>query len=331
MRLLLCALLVAWAIPPCTAGDAVNDFPPDSSRAAERALKWLAAKQRADGAWEIGDQEGGPDVAVTSLVGMAFLSAGHVPGRGPYGDNVSRAVQYVLSCARRNGDMSGKHSTMYGHGFGMLFLSEVYGTSDDPEIGRKLRAAVTLALSAQKTDGGWRYDPSPAGPSDLSVTVCQIVALRAAHNAGVNVAKSSIDKAMTFVRKSAWGDGSFRYMLASKEGGSLAMTAAGITALYWAGDYSAPEIARGLVRLRLTGNMDVGDEHFFYTHYYVAQAMFQAGGEHWAAYFPTAREALLAAQAPDGSWTSPEGAPYATAMAAIVLQVPRQYLPIFQR
>jgi hypothetical protein len=60
--------------------------------------------------------------------------------------------------------------------------------------------------------------------------------------------------------------------------------------------------------------------------------MYLAGGEHWRAWWPAIREELLARQGADGSWSDGQnGNAYGTAMALIVLQMPKRYLPIFQR
>ena len=59
--------------------------------------------------------------------------------------------------------------------------------------------------------------------------------------------------------------------------------------------------------------------------------MWQAGGERWARWYPAVRDELIARQGPDGSWTSAYGSEYATAMCLIILQMPENQLPIFQR
>ncbi len=50
-----------------------------------------------------------------------------------------------------------------------------------PELREKLTRAVELIVNTQSTDGGWRYQPIRYGPkeSDISVTVCEVMALRA--------------------------------------------------------------------------------------------------------------------------------------------------------
>ena len=71
--------------------------------------------------------------------------------------------------------------------------------------------------------------------------------------------------------------------------------------------------------------------HFFYGQYYAAQAMWQAGGEHWNQWYPAIVNVLLQTQKSDGSWMDPTSPDYATAMAVITLHMPNNYLPIFQR
>ena len=63
------------------------------------------------------------------------------------------------------------------------------------------------------------------------------------------------------------------------------------------------------------------------------QAFFVAGGNHWTKYFRLIKKELLENQNKDGSWpceTGP-GEAFSTAIATLILQIPYQYLPIFQR
>lgn len=72
--------------------------------------------------------------------------------------------------------------------------------------------------------------------------------------------------------------------------------------------------------------------YYFYGHYYAVQAMYLAGGEWWAQWWPGIREELIRIQSEDGSWVDHQsGNAYATAMALVVAQMPKRYLPIFQR
>ncbi|MEZ6073027.1 MAG: hypothetical protein R3C10_22875 [Pirellulales bacterium] len=111
-------------------------------------------------------------------------------------------------------------------------------------------------------------------------------------------------------------------------------SAAALVGLYSSGIYEGPIIDRGLdyvLRQLPDVNTRRGDSHFFYGQYYAVQAMWQCGGERWQTWYPAVRDQLLAMQTPNGSWIDAVGADYATAMATLVLQVPNDYLPIFQR
>ena len=105
---------------------------------------------------------------------------------------------------------------MHGHSYAILFLSQVIGQVPTPQreeqIRKVIRSGVKLILSCQTKLGGWGYDPSD--PLDeASLTVCCLQALRSAKEAGVNVPKGTIDRALEYLRKCATEDGTFRYSL----------------------------------------------------------------------------------------------------------------------
>jgi len=222
---------------------------------------------------------------------------------------------------------------MYGHGFATMFLAECHGMSSRPELRDALKKAVKLIADAQNKDGGWRYYPQRAD-ADISVTVCQVMALRAARNAGISVSREVIDRSISYVKQSQNPDGGFMYMI---QGGESAFprSAAGVVAFYSAGIYEGPEIDKGLDYLMefIPAEGTVRrDNYFYYGHYYAAQAMWLSGGKRFARWFPAIRDDLVAKQQEDGYWIAPaEGNECATAMACIVLQMPNNYLPIFQR
>ena len=221
---------------------------------------------------------------------------------------------------------------MYGHGFATLYLAEVYGMSPRDELRDKLSRAVELIVRTQNDEGGWRYQPRPED-ADLSVTICQVMALRAARNAGIFVPRETIDRCVDYVNRSQNPDGGFRYML-SPGPSAFPRSAAGVVALYSAGIYEGREVERGLEYLgQFVPNRNVlaTDAHFFYGHYYAAQAMWQAGGPRWQRWYPAVRDVLVERQQPDGSWPDTICREYGTAMACIILQMPNNSVPIFQR
>ena len=356
-----------------------------TERAVEGALRWLAERQdrskgATNGSWaahvgfkindgyrhqpQVQPREGLPHLGVTSLAAMAFLSGGHLPGQGPFGDVLDRALNFVMRCVRRDGNITAYGTRMYSHAFSLLFLSEVYGMTGRPDLRAVLDRAVEFTYKSQNKQGGWRYAPL-ARDSDMSITVCQVVALREARNIGIRVPRATIDKALRYVMESAItrpdGDaGAFFYQRQDVpfNRNSFALTAAGLTTIYQAGLYSDREVARfcreneigkvprisdclrSLEQTYETIWLDYRDHYFyFYGNYYAAQAMYTRGGQAWERWYRMVREDLLqiatTSRSKAGvtvSWHSRHvGNVFPTAVSAIILQVPKNYLPIFQR
>lgn len=303
----------------------------------EKGLEFLASRQHTDGSFGSGSVYQ-RNVAVSSLSGLAFISAGHTPGRGKYGDVVDRAVAFILGSTRASGyiiqDESPSHGPMYGHGFATMFLAEVYGMTEQKEVREKLEKAVKLIIQTQSKEGGWRYYPE-SKDADLSVTVCQIMALRAARNAGIFVPKNTVDRCIEYVEKCQNSDGGFRYQSIKQSESLFPLTAAGIVALNSSGIYDGPELQRSvdhLMRYLPHPKIVRYEGHYFYGHYYGVQAMWQAGGSEWEQWYPAIRDELVRKQYANGSWDDPQiCTEYGTAMACIILQIPNQYIPIFQR
>jgi prenyltransferase beta subunit len=327
----------AQSKPPTVEASGQELVTPATQQAIDRGLVYLAGRQHPRGSYG-SDSRYRKNVAVASLAGMAFLSAGHTPGRGRYSPTVDQTVEFILSSTQPSGYIiqadSAGHGPMYGHGFATLFLAEVYGMSPRDDVREALKSAVQLIINSQNREGGWRYDPD-GRDADVSVTVCQIMALRAARNVGIAVPKGTVDQCIDYVKKCQNADGGFRYQLTIRPNSEFARSAAGLVALYSAGIYEGPEFDRGLTYLdrhRPIGDMLRPEPHYFYGHYYAVQAMWHAGGEHWLKWYPSIRDELLAKQMPDGSWSdSIINNEYGTAMACLVLQMPNNYLPIFQR
>src|SRR5262245_5380209 len=61
--------------------------------AVEKGLKFLATRQLEDGAFSTNGY--GRNAAVVALAGMAWLSGGSTPGRGPFGTEIGRAADYL--------------------------------------------------------------------------------------------------------------------------------------------------------------------------------------------------------------------------------------------
>jgi hypothetical protein len=348
-RLLVTLALVTFLTPcaPARADERVSQKRTELDEAIDRGLLYLQRMQEPDGSWRMQGNfrgAGGPRSAVTGLAVMAFLSAGHVPGEGRYGETVERGVRFVLSAQKPNGLISENGSQeMYQHGICTLMLAEVAGMTEGKladEIRKKLEAAVKIILRAQRqsgtSKGGWRYQIYGTD-ADISVTGWQLMALRAAKNLGCDVPPESIDDAVAFIMRCRdTYTGGFRY----HPGGALtiACTGTSILGLEICGKelHASPEIQKAAAFI-LKNPPAWGQPHFFYSIYYCSQATFQLGGSYWEHYRGKLHEVLAQNQLSNGAWIgrdsdSYQGGPcYSTAMAILSMTVEYRYLPIYQR
>jgi hypothetical protein len=303
-------------------------------KAIDGGIGFLVARQNEDGSFGTGDYS--RNVAVCSLCGMALLAQGSTPDRGRHAVTLRRCLEFVLANAAASGlihagEGSGREP-MYGHGFSTLFLAEVYGAVLE-SVRDKLSRAVQLIVDSQNAEGGWRYEPR-RHEADVSVTVCQVMALRAARNAGLFVPNDTIDRAVNYLKRAQNPDGGFMYMLDHPGESSFPRSAAAVVALMNAGFYDTDEVRRGIEYLQKNTpplKSLSGHSYLLYGHYYAAQAMWHVGGNSWNSWYPLIRDFLVANQEKNGSWYEAISPEYSAAMACLVLQMPNNYLPIFQR
>ena len=326
----------------------------------DRGLEFLAGQQRPDGSFQAprGGQPG-----ITSLCIMAFLSRGHVPGGGRYGDELERAIDFVLSVQHPNGLLSieprGSYSIgrpSYNHAISGLMLGEVYGmTSGDLEIRVKqgilralkfTRELQTRPKRMKAERGGWRYVVSSGrNDSDLTATCWHLMFYRSAMNAGFEIPDQFVDEATEYVRRCYTPSmRDFVYTIDGEEGhyASGATVAGGIIALSMAGEHGT-DMARKAGSWILESPFDRYNrrphpfDRYHYSAYYCSQAMFQLGGEYWERFYPELQQTLLDNQNRDGSWNAEAhrderfGNIYTTALTVLALTPPHQLLPIYQR
>ena len=352
--------VTAWAQDrrsPSNDAPRTTEITRPAQTAIRTGLNFLARHQDPDGSFQDGIgrkvnnnylAHSGKHVGVTALAGISYLANGSTPSRGQYGKQVQLALDFIVKCVTREGFVTYEGSRMYEHAFATLFLAEVAGMAPSPEVQEGLKAAVGCIVASQNHQGGWRYLPG-AKDSDISITVCQVQALRAARNMGVRVPKDTIDRAIQYVKRSYIGDrvsyphykGGFWYQVFENRPfrpsrTSFALTAAGVTALYGAGEYDGDEIRGGLRYLFDPRNRPPRSDStrtfdYWYGHYYAIQAFFQAGEPYWSEWYPSVRDEIVEGQIGGDHWEDLVGANYATAMATLILQIPYRYLPIFER
>ncbi|MBI3830938.1 MAG: terpene cyclase/mutase family protein [Planctomycetes bacterium] len=310
---------------------------PKQEAAIEKAVAWLAKNQSKDGSWGSNGANGEYRMAMTGLAGLALLSAGITPGRGPYGKNVEEAIRFCLKHQQADGLITTPNDgqSMYGHGFAMTFLAEACGMDIGGELDAKIRECLTkaakLTAKAQSSWGGWYYSPN-SGSDEGSVTITQVQALRACANIGITIPPKVMQNGVLYIHKSQNSDGGVRYTAQSGGQSSPALSAAGAELLLMAGQYDAKETKRVVdyVKKNLNPNATRG-YHDFYTNFYGAQAMAQIGGADWERYFDQIRKRLLSSQGTSGQWTGDVGETYCTAIGVMILSLPYGYLPIFQK
>lgn len=335
--------VVAW-ISVCIAASPsiAADKDPQVTAAVRRALDFLAREQRRQGYWEANG--GQYRVAMTALAGNALACEGSTTMRGKYAENIRSAVDYLLEMADPQSGLIGypkDYHYMYGHGFSMLFLSQVYGEEEDLERRMRLRDVLTKAVefcgSAQTEAGGWGYVSAKDGNGfdEGSTCITQVQGLRACRNVGIPVPKEIIDRAVDYIKKCTTAEGGVQYSI--RGGGARpAITAAAVACLFNSGEYESEYVKKllgfcekhvwpGSSRTRYFG-------HWHYTHYYYAQVMYRLGGQKWDRYFSDISKQIIPKQSHSGAWKEGHiGHVYTTSINATILQLNNGYLPIYQR
>ena len=312
-------------------------------QAVARGVAFLVNQQTPTGAI---NEQNNNQTAITSLSILALTAVGHQPtDKTREGEALRKALAYILK--KENQDKDGYFgmdgSRMYGHGITTLMLCEMLGMGVNNEQEDLIRVAcnkgINVILLAQKTPkgndnkGGWRYERN-SGDSDMSVTVWQLMALRAAKNAGIEVPKEAIDAAVNYIKQSFQKQGQmagFGYV--PNQGPTFSTAAEGLLALQVCGQYDAPEVKATSDWLLISAP---SDNFFYYGLYYYAQGMYQRGEPYATRAEKVVEDSLLPKQAADGSWQASGGnenvgRTYATTMALLSLAVKFHYLPIYQR
>ena len=136
----------------------------------------------------------------------------------------------------------------YGHGFSMLFLSQVLGEEGlldrREELVEVLTKAVKFSGNAQTAAGGWGYVSAREGNDfdEGSTTITQVQGLRGCRNAGIPVSGKVIERAKEYIYGCKNTDGGISYSSRQKGSSRPAITAAALAALYNAGDYDSKHV-----------------------------------------------------------------------------------------
>lgn len=363
--LLLLHCLLAASAPAATSAPEI--ISPQVKLCVDKALVWLLKQQQPSGYFSEQKTNQTPrrgdvpshSAAMTALALMGLASVGHLPGNTtPESKAAERALKFIVDHVEpdENGYLGrSDRSRMYGHGIITLMLTEMMGMAADESTDRKVREmtdkAIKLILRAQQVPkseanrGGWRYEPS-SSDSDISVSVWQLMALRAAKNSGLEVPKEAIDNAIGYIKRSYRAERDSNGQLKQLEaafsyepyGGrqTFSTTSAGLLSLQVAGQYDVPEVI-GSSNWLLKFPPEVNEPWFYYGCYYYAQGMYQRGGDHAATARQKTEQMLVGAQNSEGAWyprngnEKSAGPVYATSLALLSLSVYHHFLPIYQK
>lgn len=319
---------------------AIDGRDPKVRRAVQRGLDWLARNQSGRGFWDAQGQYRAP---MTALAGIAMLCEGSTTTQGRYARSIRRAVDYLVSRARPNGLIGepDDYRYTYGHGFSMLFLSQVLGEEEDVDRRATLIEVLTKAVEftgrAQTPAGGWGYVSSKDGNGfdEGSTTITQVQGLRGCRNAGIPVPTEIIDKAIKYIKDCTGEDGGVAYSSRNRQGGRPAITAAAVACLFNAGQYDSEYVPKLLEYCRKNlsdvNNTRHSYGHWHYTYYYYSQVMYRQGDKEWVPFRDKIYEKILKEQSFDGSWQGNIGPVYVSSINLTILQLENATLPIYTR
>jgi hypothetical protein len=348
----------------------------ESEAAVELALAWFAEHQWPDGGWRFDLEtcpscmgycrNSGKHTSATAATGLAllsFLGAGYTHQEGKYQETVTKGLYFLnerMRVTSHGGDLRDssaaleaeqplgrltalelnalRRDSMYSHGIAALAITEAYAMTKDRGLREPAEQAIKFIVSSQYDDGGWRYSPGFEGPppGDTTVTTWQVVALKSASLAGIDVPYDVWARIEGFL-DGVQEDGGSRYVYMIGRPDTNATTAAGLLCRMiggWPRDHRP--LMQGVMRL----GAEQPERNNMYFNYYASQVLHHVGGAQWERWNPRMRDYLVDTQATDGhevgSWyfaeshSTPGGRLYTTAMATMTLEVYYRYMPLYK-
>jgi hypothetical protein len=331
----------------------------ETERAVQAALAWLAAAQSADGRWNAARHGGGversvpghhrhgvgakSDHGVTGLALLALLGAGNTHQEGPSSETVARGIRFLVDRQRADGSLAGDaefFAALYCHGMAAIALAECCAMTGDAALRPPLEKAVRYTLSMQSpSTGGWRYAAGDKG--DTSQLGWQVMLLTSARQAGLTGMESAEARARTFLQSVSSGRAGGLAAYRPGERPSVAMTAEALACRLFLGMPADHPCVGEAVEL-LARSLPETRSPNAYAWYYATLASFHAGGPQWDSWNRQLQAALLPLQRressgldgswdPDPVWGGHGGRVYATAMAAMTLEVYYRHLPMHRQ
>ena len=340
-----------------------------SEKAAAAGLAWLARHQAKDGCWCNRYLGHGPECvcerenpcrgqgddfakAQTGLALLAFQAGGHFYFNDrEYSEHVRNGLDWLVENQDANGGLhrsnrDAYHYYMYEHGIATFALAEAcaVAVAKKQEPAKAYLDAAKRAIAyiedQQHDDGGWRYTSNKIAPSDTSVTGWQVLALKSAKEAGIEVKPECLEKVRRFLVSCETGsNGRTGY-----QGGNVLTDATtGVGMLVHQFLLNTPESDLVLdaskylsgVAERSWGQSRVPQPDY-YLWYNCTLAMHRVGGPDWDRWNNVVRDSVIDLQEGEqagcarGSWSPNSkwgngGRIYTTALAVLTLEVYYRY------
>ena len=222
---------------------------------------------------------------------------------------------------------------MYAQGIATIALCEAYGMTRDESLRQPAQQAIDFICWAQHSAGGWRYYPGQ--PGDTTVLGWQMMALKSASMAGLDVPSPVVMLAERFLDSVQSGGGAYYgYITPAKSTGPTAVGL--LIRMYTGWDHYDPRLQRGVAFLANEGPSKTD----MYFNYYATQVLHHYGGPAWTAWNDQMRDYLVRSQAATGhergSWFFNDqhgvkgGRLYTTAMCTMILEVYYRHMPLYE-
>lgn len=331
----------------------------ETERAVRAALAWLAAAQSTDGRWGAARHGAGveravqghhrhgagarSDHGVTGLALLALLGAGNTHRDGDHAESVRRGIAFLVGRQRTDGSLAGDaefFAALYCHGMATIAVAEACAMTGDASLRAPLERAVRHTLAMQHpVTGGWRYAAGDRG--DTSQLGWQLMVLASARNAGVAGLEAAEARVIQFLQSVSSGAAGGLAAYRPGERPSLTMTAEALYCRMLLG--LSPDHPTAAEALELIARTPPDRSRpNAYAWYYATLASFHAGGPQWDRWNNALQAALLPLQRRDGSaadgswdpdpvWGGHGGRVYATALAAMTLEVYYRHLPMHRQ
>lgn len=291
------------------------------------------------------------DAGVTGLAILAFLGAGYTHEEGTYADQLDRALRWLIRQQRADGYLGGKagrYAMIYCHGMATIAIGEAYGMTNDPTLKEPLARAVKYIVDVQNSsDGGWRYEKGQE-LGDVSIFGWQLMALKSAATAGLDIPRESWDGAIDFLKRAGQGTygglAGYRFYRDTngqvrKERPKPSMTAEALFSRQILGMKRTNPASTEAVEFLLQ-NLPRRANYDLYYWYYGTLAMYHHGGQPWKQWNDALRETLVSDQRTTGHatgswdprtpWGDYGGRVFSTAMSTLCLEVYYRFLPLHQ-